>query len=126
MSGGVPGAYPKFADAGVPHPVPLNLFDPLGTSKKASPEKKAKGLIAEMNNGRLAMIGLMAFLSEVRPPAAYRDLPRLASTPPPPMPACMPGRPASRARSPASRAWSPRMTVRSWRPSRQLMPACPS
>merc|ERR1711935_789144 len=30
----------------LPHPVPLNLFDPFKLSKNASPEKKAKGLLA--------------------------------------------------------------------------------
>ena len=34
-----------------------------GFSKNASPEKKAKGLLAEINNGRLAMIGIMGFVS---------------------------------------------------------------
>jgi len=63
MSGGVPGKYPAFADVGVPHFAP-SLFDPAGLSKKASPEKKAKGLVAEINNGRLAMIGIMGFVSE--------------------------------------------------------------
>jgi len=31
--------------------VPFDLFDPFGLSKNASPEKKAKGLITEINNG---------------------------------------------------------------------------
>ena len=35
----------------VPHPVPFDLFDPFGLSAKASPEKKEKGLLAEINNG---------------------------------------------------------------------------
>jgi len=60
--GGQPGKYPTFD--GIPHPVPLNLFDPFGFSKNASPEKKAKGLQAEINNGRLAMLGIFGFLCE--------------------------------------------------------------
>ena len=54
MRGGKPGYFPTFAQ--LPHPVPFNLFDPFGLSKNASPEKKAKGLLAEINNGRLAQI----------------------------------------------------------------------
>jgi hypothetical protein len=68
MRGGTPGFYPTF-DA-IPHPVPFNLFDPFGLSKKAKPEKKAKGLITEINNGRLAMIGLMGFLAESQVPGS--------------------------------------------------------
>mmetsp|Transcript_13970 Transcript_13970/g.39764 ORF Transcript_13970/g.39764 Transcript_13970/m.39764 type:complete len:242 (+) Transcript_13970:343-1068(+) len=66
MRGGTPGAYPKFTDhpEGIPHPVPFNLFDPFGLSKNRSEEAKAKGRIAEINNGRLAMIGIIGFLSE--------------------------------------------------------------
>uniref|UniRef100_A0A7S2STH6 Plastid light harvesting protein n=1 Tax=Rhizochromulina marina TaxID=1034831 RepID=A0A7S2STH6_9STRA len=66
MKGGVPGAYPNFSDNTglIPHPVPLNLFDPFGFSKGKSAEAKANGLIKELNNGRLAMIGIMGFLSE--------------------------------------------------------------
>jgi len=66
MRGGTPGAYPKFSDYPelLPHPVPLNLYDPFGLSKNKSEEKKAEGLIKELNNGRLAMIGIIGFLSE--------------------------------------------------------------
>ena len=39
-------------------------------SKNASPEKKAKGLLAEINNGRLAMIGIFGFLSEAKVPGS--------------------------------------------------------
>jgi hypothetical protein len=34
------------------HPLPLNLWDPLGFTKKLTPEKKEKALLAEINNGR--------------------------------------------------------------------------
>ena len=46
------------------------LFDPFGLSKNASPEKKEKGLIAEINNGRLAQIGIMGFLAEQKVPGS--------------------------------------------------------
>jgi len=73
MQGGVAGKYPKFADAGVPH-FALDLFDPFGLSKKASPEKKARGLLAEINNGRAAMLGIMAFVSEAKVPGSVPAL----------------------------------------------------
>jgi Chlorophyll A-B binding protein len=57
VNGGVPGKYPTFED--VPHPVPFNLYDPFGLSKKRSSEAKARGLVSEINNGRLAMLGIM-------------------------------------------------------------------
>jgi len=63
MRGGKPGAFPKFAPW-MPHPMPFELFDPFNLSKNASPEKKANGLLVEINNGRLAMLGIMGFLAE--------------------------------------------------------------
>ena len=67
--GGRPGQFPELKnineakDSYVPHPVPFNFFDPFGFTKKMSPERKAKALVAELNNGRLAMVGLMGLLS---------------------------------------------------------------
>ena len=61
MRGGLPGAYPsfkKYLNGVFPHPVPLDLYDPFGIFSNASPEKKARGRLIEINNGRLAMIGL--------------------------------------------------------------------
>ena len=72
MRGGKPGYFPTFAQ--LPHPVPFNLFDPFGLSKNASPEKKAKGLLAEVNNGRLAQIGIMGFLAESQTPGSVPGL----------------------------------------------------
>jgi len=72
MRGGKPGYFPTF-DL-LPHPVPFNLYDPFKRSKNASPEKKANGLVAEVNNGRLAMIGLMGFLAEGKVPGSVPAL----------------------------------------------------
>ena len=66
VRGGKPGYYPKLNrkdDAAFPHPVPLNLWDPFGFTSKMSPERKEKALLAEVNNGRLAMIGIMSIMA---------------------------------------------------------------
>merc|ERR1712072_1466213 len=68
-----PGDYPSFDGTFVRENTviaPLDLFDPFGFSKKASPEKKARGLNVEINNGRLAMLAVFAFLSESKAPGA--------------------------------------------------------
>ena len=62
VRGGKPGYYPSFKGI-YPHPVPLDLWDPFGFTKKMTPEKKEKALLAEVNNGRLAMIGLFGLIS---------------------------------------------------------------
>jgi len=67
VKGGKPGYYPPFAgffnNEYWPHPLPLNLFDPFGFTKKMTPERKEKALVAEINNGRLAQIGIFGMLS---------------------------------------------------------------
>jgi hypothetical protein len=93
MRGGKPGYFPPFnmpkgtkGQSGVgtledseglpllPHPVPLNLYDPFGFNKNKSDEWKAKKLQIEVNNGRLAMIGLMSLLSEGAVPGSVPAL----------------------------------------------------
>jgi len=78
MRGGKPGFYPSFqvTSGSKPsiHPMPLDLFDPFGLQKKMTPEKKQKALLAEINNGRLAMIGIMAFMAEAKLPGAVPGL----------------------------------------------------
>jgi len=89
MRGGIPGKFPAFSAEGnirpldfpgfrtgawLPHPVPLNLYDPFGLNKKKSREQLDKSLLAEINNGRLAQLGIMAFLAEQKVPGAVPAL----------------------------------------------------
>merc|ERR1712151_389459 len=66
VRGGKPGYFPKLSrsdEMAFPHPVPLNLWDPFGFTSKMTPERKEKALLAEINNGRLAMIGIFGLIS---------------------------------------------------------------
>jgi len=74
MVGGKPGFYPSIKNAGVPHPVPFDLYDPFGFSKNKTPEQKERGLIVEINNGRLAMLGIMGFVSAAKVPGSVPAL----------------------------------------------------
>jgi len=62
VRGGKPGYYPKLKGK-MPHPVPLNLWDPFGQASKQEPEAKEQSLLAEINNGRLAMLGIFGLVS---------------------------------------------------------------
>lgn len=81
MRGGQPGKYPSFKDGKIPHPVPLDLFDPFGFSKNKSAAAKEKGLVSELNNGRLAMIGILGFLSEQKVAGSVPLLTQIGSFP---------------------------------------------
>jgi hypothetical protein len=75
MRGGKPGYFPTFSE--VPHPYPFqpwNLFDPAGFTKRLSEEEKARQLNKEINNGRLAMLGIMSLCAEARAPGAVPAL----------------------------------------------------
>merc|ERR1719437_79971 len=65
MRGGKPGDYPDFTTGpdGIPHPVPFNLYDPFKLSKNMSEETKKRRLNVEINNGRLAMLGIISMLA---------------------------------------------------------------
>ena len=47
---------------GTPGKIPL-IWDPLGFTSKLSPQTLARKRTAELKNGRLAMIGVMSFVS---------------------------------------------------------------
>jgi len=81
MMGRKPGEYPKFSKAymegnGFPHPVPFDLFDPFGTVEKYlnTPEKRARGRVVEINNGRAAMLGIFGFLAASKVPGSVPAL----------------------------------------------------
>merc|ERR1719379_1778085 len=70
MKGGKPGYIPPFDSTPdqLPHWIGLNLWDPFKFTKDLTPAQKETKLLAEVNNGRLAMIGLMSVLSEAKAP----------------------------------------------------------
>ena len=77
MMGRKPGMFPSFSDAyaegeGYPHPVPFDLFDPFGSLRKMmdTEEKRARGRLVEINNGRAAMLGIFGFMSASKVPGS--------------------------------------------------------
>jgi hypothetical protein len=83
MAGGKPGVFPslkapndQMLSQGVYpfHGFPLDLYDPFGTVAKMSDEKKERGRRVEVNNGRLAMLGIFSFLSEQKVPGSVPAL----------------------------------------------------
>jgi len=57
-----PGKYPPFQLFRDNVHFVLDLYDPFGFNKKMSEETKERRLVAELNNGRLAQLGIFGFL----------------------------------------------------------------
>ena len=71
--GGKPGFYPSLKGyKNIPHPIPFELVDPFGLAGFDTMDEatKAKKRQIEINNGRLAMIGLFGFISESSVPGS--------------------------------------------------------
>jgi len=70
--GGQPGFFPEIKGKGLGQ-IPLNLWDPFqlpGGPSSLDAAGKARGLYAEVNNGRLAQIGLFSVLAESAMPGS--------------------------------------------------------
>merc|ERR1719335_878092 len=79
--GGKPGYYPPIKGRGPAGQLIFNLWDPFefpGGPKNLSEESKARRLKVELQNGRLAMIGIMGFLAASSVPGS---VPFLAAIP---------------------------------------------
>jgi hypothetical protein len=68
--GGKPGYYPPIVGKGPPGQIVLNLWDPFQLIPAQDEATKKNRLFAEVNNGRLAMIGLFSLLAESRVPGS--------------------------------------------------------
>jgi len=63
MRGGKPGDYPTFQSFRDDiHPI-LDLYDPFGFARNMDAETKERRLLMEINNGRLAMLGIFGFMA---------------------------------------------------------------
>lgn len=63
MRGRQPGKYPTFQSFRDNIHFVFDLYDPFNLNKKMSEKKKAERLVMEINNGRLAMLGIFGFLA---------------------------------------------------------------
>lgn len=78
MSGRDAGRYPSFQVFRDNVHWVLDLYDPFGFSKKTSQEVKDKRLVMELNNGRLAMIGIFGFMAADAVPGSVPALAKIA------------------------------------------------
>jgi len=79
MRGRTPGKYPSFQLFRDNVHWVLDLYDPFKLSRKQSQETKDKRLIMEINNGRLAMIGIFGFLAADAVPGSVPALNNIAT-----------------------------------------------
>jgi len=72
MRGGKPGFFPTFKllPGNLNRDPPAKFFDPAGIQKDWDEAKKAKYRLREINNGRLAMFGIISFCAETKIPGA--------------------------------------------------------
>lgn len=84
MKGGKPGRFPPFVTGGGGRVLglPIDLWDPLNLTSSMSEETKRTKLAKEVNNGRLAMLGMFGFLVESKVPGAVPVLAWLHVVPP--------------------------------------------
>lgn len=78
MRGRQPGKYPSFEFFRSNVHFVFDLYDPFNLFKKMSQEQKDKRLIMEINNGRLAMIGIFGFLAADAVPGSVPSLNSIA------------------------------------------------
>jgi len=78
MRGRTPGKYPSFQFFRENVHWVLDLYDPFNFFGKMSQEQKDKRLIMEINNGRLAMIGIFGFLAADAVPGSVPSLNSIA------------------------------------------------
>lgn len=78
MKGRQPGKYPPFTLFRDNVHFVLDLYDPFGFNKNMSQETKERRLVCELNNGRLAMIGIFGFLAADKVPGSVPALDSIA------------------------------------------------
>jgi len=78
MRGGLPGKFPSFQMFRDNVHWVMNLYDPFNLFGKMSQEKKDERLVMEVNNGRLAMIGIMGFMAADHLPGSVPSLAGIA------------------------------------------------